>query len=167
MNHWTILKRLLFNKRAKPSIAKTAYISSRAEVCGAVFVGDNSRLGECQLSAEENNIITIGSDTTIRNRVLVKANVSIGNKIFISSGVFIEGTSAISDGTFIGRDTMIVNSTVGSNCLIEDNVSIKNVAVPPNTIIPSKSVIHTKEKLEEIILITSQVNYCEFNNLSL
>ena len=44
-----------------------------------------------------------------------------------------------------------MNSKIGENCVIQDKVIICNVDIPPETCIPSKSVIDSIEKLNFVI----------------
>ena len=177
MNPWTILDSVFVRKKSKPCFSKSTRINPRAEIFGNVFIGHDSTIGHSRIIAEGDSIITIGKDSTIRDRIEIMAkgsdiesketkikDIYIGSKVFISSEVCINGPTIISDCTFIGHKTRITNAIIGSNCLIEDNVFIKNVVIPPDSVIPGKSIIDSKEKLNQIISGNNQVNYCEFTN---
>lgn len=187
MNKWNFKKaRIALDNMKKPYISKTVRISQKAEIQGKIFIGENVNIGSSKIYSKDENIINIGKDTVIKDKVFISSkdyhfkfheneldivkDVFIGCKVFISSEVTIKGPCIISDGVFVGYGTSITNSRIGANCIIENNVIIKNIDIPENTFIPSKSIIDTKEKLAEILYRDPQYNICELdykNNNSL
>lgn len=180
MNKWNSKKsRVLLNNIKKPYISKAAKINPKAEILGKVFIGENVNIGSSKIYSKDENIINIGKDTVIKDKVVISSkdyyfkfheneldivkDVFIGCKVFISSESLIKGPCIISDGVFIGYGTSIINSRVGSNCIVENNVMIKNVDVPAGTFIPSKSIIDSKEKLVELLYSANQYNICELD----
>ncbi|MBI2995815.1 MAG: hypothetical protein HYY52_03820 [Candidatus Melainabacteria bacterium] len=177
MNQWMIHICGFLEKKLKQSISKSAYIDSKAEILGKVCVGENTNIGQSKIIAEDCCLINIAKHSAIRSQVLIRArhhiiqakreitDIFIGSKVYISSEVMIEGPVIISDGTFIGGKSKIINSIVGTNCLIEDNVTLQNVYVPPNSVIYSKSFIDSKEKLDQVIQESKIESCCEFSCL--
>lgn len=183
MNRWQIRNNSLNKNKAKPFLSTLSRISSKAQIQGKVFISENASIGSSKLFADEDHLIHIGKDTTIKDCVLIRAketkiqyhnsvlknnkDIYIGNDVFISSDVSIHGPSLISDGTYIGNKVIIINSRIGEKCTIESNALIKNVDIPPNTFIPSKSIVDSTEKLNEIIHEYNNGNYSEFEFLSM
>lgn len=180
MNKWNFKKsRVLLDNIKKPYISKTAKINFKAEVLGKVFIGENVNIGSSKICSKDENIVNIGKDTVIKDKVVISSkdyhfkfhaseinivkDIFIGCKVFISSESLIKGPCIIADGVFIGYGTSIINSRIGSNCIIENNVVIKSVDVPAGTFIPSKSMIDSKEKLFELLYSANQYNICELD----
>lgn len=180
MNKWSSKKsRVLLDNIKKPYVSKTAKINPKAEIIGKIFIGEAVNIGSSKIHSKDENIINIGKETVIKDKVLISSkdyyfkfhenelnivkDVFIGCKVFISSESLIKGPCIIADGVFIGYGTSIINSRIGSNCVIENNVVIKNVDIPENTFIPSKSIIDSKEKLMGLLYSASQYNICELD----
>ena len=183
MNQWTIRKKNILNKNCELHISSTALINPKAEISGKVFIGNNVNIGKSKILARKNQTIHIGKESIIKDCVLLSTeeknsetnepeikkirDLFVGNNVFISSEVSVYGPVIISDRVFIGIGSTIINSNIGEGCVIEDKVIIQNIVIPPDTFIPSKSIIDSIQKLNEIILSTNQNNTCEWNLSSL
>ncbi len=151
----------------KLQISKGCKVSTKAQIIGKVFLGEHVSVGNSKIFAEGEHIISISKDTTIKDKILICAkdgifhfheneikfpkDIYIGNKVFISSEVSIFGPCIVCDNSFIGYGSTLINTNVGKNCVIEEGVTLKNVSIPEETYIPKKSVIDSKEKLNQII----------------
>lgn len=167
--------------RFRPQISKSARVNHKAQILGKVFIGENANIGFSEILSEGEHQISIGKNTTIRDLVLITAcqldydlhevksngvqDVFIGDEVFISSDVSIYGPVIVGEKTFIGKNTKIFNSKISSNCVIEDDVTIKNVNIPAESFIPRRSVIESKEDLKKNTLTRITADYCELNYL--
>ena len=179
MNRWVIRKKLSLNIKVEPQISKSSKTDHKARIEGKVFVGENVTIGFSKILTDNINQITIGKETTIKDCVLVTTkekafeefetknkkikDIYIGNKVFVSSEVSIYGPVIISDGIFIGHKAVISNAKIGQNCVIEDKATVKNVTLPSDTFIPSKCIIDSEEKLNNLLNISNEGRFCEFN----
>lgn len=182
MNQWSIRKKNILNKNCEPHISHTALINPKAEVSGKVFIGENVSIGKSKILAKKNQNIHIGKESIIKDCVLLNTeennldssepeikklrDLFIGSNVFISSEVSVYGPTIISDRVFIGIGSTIINSKIGDGCIIEDQAIVKNIVVPPDTFIPSKSIVDSVQRLNEIILNNNQNNTCELYYLS-
>ncbi|GEM_PF-2981015 len=181
MNQWTIRKKNISTKNCEPHISSTALINPKAEISGKIFIGENTNIGKSKILARKNQNVHIGKESIIKDCVLLSTeendsdinepeikkirDLFIGNNVFISSEVSVYGPVIISDKVFIGIGSTIINSKIGEGCVIEDKVTIKNIVIPPDTFIPSKSIVDSAKKLNEMILSTNQNNTCEWDCL--
>jgi carbonic anhydrase/acetyltransferase-like protein (isoleucine patch superfamily) len=163
MQRWNSKVRVLLQNETKPQVSKFAKVNPKAEITGKVFIGDHVSIGKSKIYSENENVISIGENTQIKDGVVISArdykydpnlskikklkDIYIGCKIFISSDVVIQGSSIISDGVFLGSGCQIVNSHIGPNSVIEAGAIVKNVTIPANTFVPSKAIINSMKKL--------------------
>jgi UDP-3-O-[3-hydroxymyristoyl] glucosamine N-acyltransferase len=93
ISEWFDWRSPLVKGRAKnTSIASSAQVSSSAQICSGVVIGENSRIAEhCYIGA--NTVIadncSIASDTRIEANVSIYDNVHIGQRCIVHSGAVI------------------------------------------------------------------------------
>ncbi|MBF0208959.1 MAG: acetyltransferase [Oligoflexia bacterium] len=98
-------------------VSKTAYVSSRAEICAGTIV-----MHRVVINAD----VKIGSNCIINTSAVIEHDVRIGNHTHISTGVILNGNVTVAEHTFLGSNTVVKNGIkIGASCVIGMGLSIK------------------------------------------
>ncbi|MEJ2089988.1 MAG: gamma carbonic anhydrase family protein [Gammaproteobacteria bacterium] len=91
-----------------PSVPASAYVSETALVMGSVIIGERSGIWPGAVVRGDFATITIGSGTIIEDNVVVHTGVDM----------------TIGDNVIVGHGAVVHCRSVGSNCLIANNVTL-------------------------------------------
>jgi carbonic anhydrase/acetyltransferase-like protein (isoleucine patch superfamily) len=133
------VKMIIKYRDKKSEIHKSSYITSTAQIIGAVTLNEDTSIWfGCVLRADLNSII-VGKNTNIQDNCVIhvrdEKGVSIGESCTIEHSVIINAAT-IGNNVFIGAGTIILDGAI-----IEDNVYIcSGSIVPPRRIVPSNSL---------------------------
>ncbi|HOX22078.1 MAG TPA: gamma carbonic anhydrase family protein [Elusimicrobiales bacterium] len=108
-------------KDCEPQVPASAYVHESSVVIGRVKLGERVSLWPmCVLRADIDSI-EVGDDTNIQDCAVVhvneKAPVKLGKGLTVGHGAVIHG-SVIGDYTLVGMKAVVLESTIGENCLI-------------------------------------------------
>ncbi|RFU63638.1 glucose-1-phosphate adenylyltransferase [Peribacillus saganii] len=84
----------------------------------------------------------------------------------INEGCMVEGSvekSVLFQGVTVGQNSRISESVIMSDAVIEDNVIIERAIIPPNSRVPSGTIIRPEEGKEKIVLGSEELCQ-EMNN---
>lgn len=96
--------------------------------------GVNSRLQLAQLERayqkqQAERLMSEGVTLIDPARFDVRGNLSCATDVVIDVNVITEGDVTIGRGTFVGANTIIINSKIGSNCVIKPNSIIEGAVI--------------------------------------
>lgn len=107
-------------------VSKTAYVSSRAEICAGTIV-----MHRVVINAD----VKIGSNCIINTSAVIEHDVRIGNHTHISTGVILNGNVTVAEHTFLGSNTVVKNAIkIGASCVIGMGLSIKEDVADQTTL---------------------------------
>ena len=90
-------------------VAKSAYISKRANIGRGAFVSHGSII---------NNGATIGEQVIINTGAIIEHDSKVGDFTHVSTGAIINGSAVIEKKTFIGSNSMIREGVIVPECSI-------------------------------------------------
>jgi carbonic anhydrase/acetyltransferase-like protein (isoleucine patch superfamily) len=106
---------ILTHRGERPVIPQSAYVAPSAVLCGAVTLGERSRVLHGAVLTAEDGEIWIGDDVVIMENALVRGRsrhpVSIGNAALIGPHTYINGAT-IEDEVFIATGASLFPGSV-------------------------------------------------------
>jgi carbonic anhydrase/acetyltransferase-like protein (isoleucine patch superfamily) len=152
-----------------PYISPSAAVHHRANLIGAVVIGDNSFVAPgATIRADEGNPIYIGKNSNVQDNVVIHGfknkptdqySVLVGDNVSLAHCSLIHGPVTIGNDTFIGFKSLIARATIGKNCVVEHCATVSNCSVPDGRYVPAHQVIDSQEKANNLPPITDQYRY--------
>jgi gamma-carbonic anhydrase len=132
---------ILTHRGERPVIPESAYVAPSAVLCGAVTLGERSRVLHGAVLTAEDGEIWIGDDVVIMENALVRGRsrhpVSIGNYVLVGPHAHLNGTT-VEDEVFIATGASLFPGSVagrGSELRINSVLHV-NSHLDPETTLP-------------------------------
>lgn len=152
-------------------LGRGCYLSPTASVRGEVTLGDEVFVGPASsIRGDAGAPIRIGSQSNVQDgavihslegRWLVINNnryaVYIGERVSLAHQCLVHGPAAILDGSFIGFGAVVVNSTIGRDCVIMHLAYVANVEIPDGRMVPVGAVVDTPERARSLPRVTNEL----------
>ncbi|MFH1519589.1 MAG: carbonate dehydratase [Candidatus Omnitrophota bacterium] len=139
-----------------PQIDKSAYIDPTAVIVGKVNIGKNVFVGPTAVirADEPGSTIVIGDNCNVQDRAIIHAlentSVLIGENTSLAHGCIIHGPCKIGKDCFIGFGSVVFNSEIHQDVVIEHLVIAEGVNIPTGRIAESGKVIRDEEDVREL-----------------
>jgi carbonic anhydrase len=145
-------------------LGRVDYVSATASVLGDVVLGEEVFVGPgASIRGDTGAPIHIGNQSNVQDGAVVHAdsgrslmvgNVSsavyIGERVSLGHQCLVHGPAAILDGSFIGYGSLVVNSTVGRDCVVMHLAYVANVEIPDGRLVPVGAVVDTLERARSL-----------------
>ena len=122
-----------------PQVPASAYVHESSVVIGRVKLGERVSLWPMSVLRADIDDIEIGDDTNIQDCAVVhvneKAPARLGKGITVGHGAVIHG-AVIGDYSLVGMKAVVLESTIGENCLIA-----AGSLIPAGKTIPPRSLV--------------------------
>jgi carbonic anhydrase/acetyltransferase-like protein (isoleucine patch superfamily) len=137
----TLAAMILTHRGERPVVPASAYVAPSAVLCGAVSLGERTRVLHGAILTAEDGEIWIGDEVVIMENALVRGRsrhpVSIGNAVLIGPHAHVNG-STIEDGVFIATGaSLFPGSAAGTGSELRINSVLHvNSKLAAGTIVP-------------------------------
>ncbi len=172
--------------RDKPVIDPTAYIHPLSSVIGRVNIGKEVFVGPfSSLRGDEGLRIHISHFCNIQDGVVLHGlknfnytsvvfensvfhngtpfSIFIGENVSLAHQCQVHGPAKIENNVFVGMQSLIFDSYINENVVIEPGAKVIGVNVPANRYISAGNVITTQEEADQLPEITPDYHYKDFN----
>jgi carbonic anhydrase len=145
-------------------LGRVDYISATASVLGDVVLGEEVFVGPgASVRGDTGAQIRIGNQSNVQDGAVVHADsgrslvvgnvpyaVYIGDRVSLGHQCLVHGPAAILDGSFIGYGSLVVNSTIGRDCVVMHLAYVANVEIPDGRLVPVGAVVDTPERARSL-----------------
>lgn len=147
-----------------PEISENAYIHQLSCVIGNVEVSDNVFIAPfASVRADEGSPIFIGKNSNIQDCVVIHGlkgkfvevnnqhySVYIGENTSLAHQSMVHGPAVIGNNVFVGFQSLVYDSKIGNNVMIDHGAKVIGVDIPANKYIPVGAVIRTQYDIEHL-----------------
>lgn len=139
--------------RGPPEVAASAFVHSRASVCGTVRLADDVSVWGGAVIRGDTEQITIGAGSNIQDLTMVHADLGVptvvGARVTVGHRAILHGCT-VDDDVLIGMGAILLNRChIGSGSIIGAGALVaEGVVIPPNSLVlgvPGKVVRATTE----------------------
>ncbi|HEY3261148.1 MAG TPA: gamma carbonic anhydrase family protein [Pseudonocardiaceae bacterium] len=132
---------LVEHRGQRPSVARSAYVAPSAVVCGAVVLGEGSRVLHGAVLTAEDGEVRVGTNVVVMEHALVRGRAAhpavIGDAVLIGPHAHVNGAT-VEDEVFVATGASIFPGAVagtGSELRINSALHV-NSRLAPNTVVP-------------------------------
>ncbi len=161
--------------RARPDVARTAFVHRQASVIGRVVLGDHVHIAAgSSVRADEGTPFFIGPNSNIQDGVVIHAlkdkhvrvgaeewAVYVGRNVSMAHDALVHGPCYIGDDTFVGFKAVVHDAIVGSHCFIGIGAVVVGVELPDGTHVPHGTIVDSADAVERLPRVTE--THAEFN----
>lgn len=170
----------------KPIIDKTAFVHHFASVIGSVTINKETFIGPfASIRGDEGLKIHIGDYSNIQDGVIIHGmkNFEFGSNVVMNSvfrdnspfSVYISegctlapqsqvfGPSRVDANVFIGMQSLIFDSYVQENVVVEPGSKVIGVSIPKNRYVQAGRVITKQEDADQLPVIKEKYRYFNIN----
>ena len=132
---------ILMHRGERPVIPASAYVAPSAVICGAVTLGERTRVLHGAVVTAEDGEVWIGDDVVIMENALIRGRsrnpTSVGNAVLIGPHAHINGAT-VEDEVFIATGaSLFPGSVAGSGVELRINSVLHvNSKLDPRTVVP-------------------------------
>ncbi|WP_282173375.1 carbonic anhydrase [Cytobacillus firmus] len=169
-----------------PIIDKTAFVHHFASVIGSVTINKETFVGPfASIRGDEGLKIHIGDYSNIQDGVIIHGmkNFEFGSNVAMNSvfkdnapfSVYISecctlapqsqvfGPSRVDANVFIGMQSLIFDSYVQGNVVVEPGAKVIGVSIPKNRYVQAGMVISKQEDADQLPVVTERYRYFNIN----
>jgi carbonic anhydrase len=174
-------------KKISPEIAETAYVDPQGVVLGYALIDEYVYVAPfASVRGDEGAPIFIGAKSNIQDGVIIHGmknrdrgkvvetnsveafgeyySVYIGSQVSLAHQSHVHGPVKIGNNTFIGMKAFILQSTIGSDVVVEPGASCINVDIPQGRYVPAGSVVTSQEEADDLPLVDSSYAFHRINH---
>ncbi|MFI1567343.1 gamma carbonic anhydrase family protein [Streptomyces sp. NPDC020490] len=132
---------LIEHRGQRPVVPDSAYVAPTAVLCGAVVLGERTRVLHGAVLSAEDGEVRIGSDVVVMENALVRGRAGhpavIGDAVLVGPHAHVNGAS-IEDEVFVATGASVFPGAVaGAGCELRINSVLQvNSVLPPGTVVP-------------------------------
>lgn len=132
---------LIEHRGRRPVVPASAYVAPTAVLCGAVTLGENSRILHGAVLSAEDGEVTIGSDVVVMENALVRGRrdhpVRIGDAVLIGPHAHVNGARVMDEAFLATGTSLFPGSVVGTKAEMRIN-SVLHVGshLEADTVVP-------------------------------
>jgi carbonic anhydrase/acetyltransferase-like protein (isoleucine patch superfamily) len=132
---------LLEHRGARPTVPDSAYVAPTAVLCGAVVLGERSRILHGAVLTAEDGSVRLGADVVVMENALVRGRAghpaTLGDAVLVGPHAHVNGAT-IEDETFVATGaSLFPGSVAGAGCELRINsVLHANSRLEPGTVVP-------------------------------
>ncbi|WDV50934.1 gamma carbonic anhydrase family protein [Streptomyces coeruleorubidus] len=132
---------LIEHRGRRPVVPESAYVAPTAVLCGAVVLGERSRVLHGAVLTAEDGEVRVGSDVVVMENALVRGRakhpVVIGDAVLVGPHAHVNGAT-LEDEVFVATGACVFPGAVastGSELRIHSVLHVNSV-LPPGTVLP-------------------------------
>jgi carbonic anhydrase/acetyltransferase-like protein (isoleucine patch superfamily) len=132
---------LIEHRGRRPVVPESAYVAPTAVVCGAVVLGERSRVLHGAVLTAEDGEVRVGSDVVVMENALVRGRARhpavIGDAVLVGPHAHVNGAT-LEDEVFVATGACVFPGAVasaGSELRIHSVLHVNSV-LPPGTVLP-------------------------------
>ncbi|MGW0863757.1 gamma carbonic anhydrase family protein [Streptomyces sp. NPDC002611] len=132
---------LIEHRGRRPVVPESAYVAPTAVVCGAVVLGERSRVLHGAVLTAEDGEVRVGSDVVVMENALVRGRAGhpavIGDAVLVGPHAHVNGAT-LEDEVFVATGACVFPGAVastGSELRIHSVLHVNSV-LPPGTVLP-------------------------------
>ena len=132
---------LIEHRGRRPVVPESAYVAPTAVLCGAVVLGERSRVLHGAVLTAEDGEVRVGSDVVVMENALVRGRSAhpavIGDSVLVGPHAHVNGAT-LEDEVFVATGACVFPGAVagaGSELRIHSVLHV-NSALPPGTVLP-------------------------------
>ncbi|MHC3468642.1 gamma carbonic anhydrase family protein [Streptomyces sp. 7R007] len=132
---------LIEHRGRRPVVPESAYVAPTAVLCGAVTLGERTRVLHGAVLSAEDGEVRVGSDVVVMENALVRGRAAhpavIGDAVLVGPHAHINGAT-IEDEVFVATGASVFPGAVvgaGSELRINSVLQVNSV-LPPGTVVP-------------------------------
>lgn len=152
-------------------LGRGCYVSPTASIKGEVTLGEEVFVAPAaSIRGDSGAPIRIGSLSNVQDGAVIHARegrslavdskryaVYIGESVSLAHQCLVHGPAAVLDGSFVGFGAVVVNSTIGRECVIMHLAYVANVEIPDGRMVPVGAVVDTPERARSLPRVTSEL----------
>ncbi|MEU6915631.1 gamma carbonic anhydrase family protein [Streptomyces olindensis] len=132
---------LIEHRGQRPVVPESAYVAPTAVLCGAVVLGERSRVLHGAVLTAEDGEVRVGSDVVVMENALVRGRARhpavIGDAVLVGPHAHVNGAT-LEDEVFLATGACVFPGAVasaGSELRIHSVLHVNSV-LPPGTVLP-------------------------------
>ncbi|MET9578080.1 MULTISPECIES: gamma carbonic anhydrase family protein [Streptomyces] len=132
---------LIEHRGRRPVVPESAYVAPTAVLCGAVVLGERSRVLHGAVLTAEDGEVRVGSDVVVMENALVRGRSAhpavIGDAVLVGPHAHVNGAT-LEDEVFVATGACVFPGAVagaGSELRIHSVLHVNSV-LPPGTVLP-------------------------------
>ncbi|GGS71900.1 gamma carbonic anhydrase family protein [Streptomyces violaceus] len=132
---------LIEHRGRRPVVPESAYVAPTAVLCGAVVLGERSRVLHGAVLTAEDGEVRVGSDVVVMENALVRGRAAhpavIGDAVLVGPHAHVNGAT-LEDEVFVATGACVFPGAVastGSELRIHSVLHVNSV-LPPGTVLP-------------------------------
>lgn len=132
---------LIEHRGRRPVVPESAYVAPTAVLCGAVVLGERSRVLHGAVLTAEDGEVRVGSDVVVMENALVRGRARhpavIGDAVLVGPHAHVNGAT-LEDEVFVATGACVFPGAVasaGSELRIHSVLHVNSV-LPPGTVLP-------------------------------
>jgi carbonic anhydrase/acetyltransferase-like protein (isoleucine patch superfamily) len=132
---------LLEHRGQRPVVPESAYVAPSAVLCGAVVIGENSRVLHGAVLTAEDGEVRVGQDCVVMENALVRGRANnpavIGDAVLVGPHAHVNGAT-VEDEVFIATGaSLFPGSVVGATAELRINSVLQvNSRLEPGAVLP-------------------------------
>ncbi|TDD57435.1 gamma carbonic anhydrase family protein [Kribbella antibiotica] len=132
---------LLEHRGRRPVVPESAYVAPSAVLCGAVVLGEGSRVLHGAVLTAEDGEVRLGTNSVVMENALVRGRADhpalIGDAVMVGPHVHVNGAT-VEDGVFIATGAALFpGSVVGAGAELRINSVLQvNSRLEPGAVLP-------------------------------
>ncbi|MGW0612080.1 gamma carbonic anhydrase family protein [Streptomyces sp. NPDC002788] len=132
---------LIEHRGRRPAVPESAYVAPTAVLCGAVVLGERSRVLHGAVLTAEDGEVRVGSDVVVMENALVRGRAEhpavIGDAVLVGPHAHVNG-GTLKDEVFMATGACVFPGAVagaGAELRIHSVLHVNSV-LPPGTVLP-------------------------------
>lgn len=132
---------LLEHRGQRPVVPESAYVAPSAVLCGAVVLGENSRILHGAVLTAENGEVRVGRNSVVMENALVRGRADhpalIGDSVLVGPHAHVNGAT-IEDEVFVATGaSLFPGSIAGRGAEVRINAVVQvNTRLEPGQVVP-------------------------------
>ncbi|MFE6411281.1 gamma carbonic anhydrase family protein [Streptomyces sp. NPDC057837] len=132
---------LIEHRGQRPVVPGSAYVAPTAVLCGAVVLGERSRVLHGAVLTAEDGQVRVGSDSVVMENALVRGRARhpavVGDAVLVGPHAHVNG-GTLEDEVFVATGACVFPGAVaGAGCELRiHSVLHVNSVLPPGTVLP-------------------------------
>jgi carbonic anhydrase/acetyltransferase-like protein (isoleucine patch superfamily) len=171
-------------KEYLPDIGDSAFIHPLAAIIGNVIIGKKVMVSPfASVRGDEGQPLFVDDESNIQDGVVIHSlatdkqpgknlkDVEVGQyAVYVGKGVSlahqsqVHGPAFVGDGSFVGMQSLILNTRIGKNCVVEPGCTLMSVEVKDNRYVPAGSVIKSQADADNLPEITEGYVFKSLNS---